>query len=65
VETGKDEIVGKLFNLLFGCSHKRISRPITPAKHTPGPRDTYVVCFECGKHLAYDLQTMRLGKELK
>jgi hypothetical protein len=65
VETGKNEILGKLFNLLFACSHKRISRPITPAKHSVGPRDTYVVCFECGKHLAYDLKTMRLGKELK
>ena len=56
---------GRLFNLLFGCSHKRISRPVTPRKDSVGPRDTYVVCFECGKHLAYDLQTMRLGKELK
>ena len=58
-------MLGRLFNLLFGCKHKRISRPMTPTKRSAEPRDTYVVCFECGKHLAYDLETMRLGKELK
>jgi hypothetical protein len=29
-----------------------------------GPRLTYVVCLDCGKRLDYDLQTMRVGKEL-
>jgi len=56
---------GRLFNLLFGCSHKRLSRPVTPTKQSSGSRETYVVCFECGKHLAYDLKAMQLGKELK
>ena len=55
----------RLFELLFGCSHKRLSRPVTPARHSPGPRDTYVVCLDCGKKLAYDLETMTLGKVLE
>jgi hypothetical protein len=58
-------MLSRLFNLLFGCSHRRISRPVTPTKQSTGPRDTYVVCFECGKHIAYDLKAMKLGKELK
>jgi len=54
----------RLFNWLFGCGHRRISRPVTPAKQGGGARETYVVCFDCGKRLAYDMQAMRLGKAL-
>ena len=51
-----------LVNALFGCRHKRLTRPITPV-HKPGTRssDTYVACLECGKQFRYDLQTMRMG----
>jgi hypothetical protein len=57
-------MIRRLFDMLFGCPHKRISRPVTPSKKSSGSRDTYVVCFECGKHLAYDLKKMKIGKEL-
>jgi len=38
-----------------------LGRPITP-KDRPG--DTYVVCFDCGRHLAYDAKAMQLGKPI-
>jgi hypothetical protein len=44
---------------LHGCSHHRTSFPITlreqPGKHA----ETYIVCFECGRHLAYNWVAMR------
>ncbi len=57
-------MLGRLLDVLFGCAHKRLSRPVTPRKDSGGPRDTYVVCLDCGKRLAYDLKTMRVGKAL-
>jgi hypothetical protein len=52
-----------MLNLLYGCRHKQITRPITPV-HRPGtpPGDTYVACLECGKQFYYDLDNMRIGK---
>jgi hypothetical protein len=50
----------RLLDLLFGCRHKRTTRPITPVKKTNGiPNETYVSCLECGKRLSYDLATMK------
>lgn len=50
-----------MLNLLFGCRHRSITRPMTPF-HKPGtPADeTYVVCLECGKRFHYDLVNMRV-----
>ena len=44
---------------LHGCTHQRSSFPITlPAQ--PGEHaETYIVCFECGRHLAYNWVAMR------
>ena len=48
---------------LFGCSHKRISRPMTPAAKPGVARgETYVVCLDCGQQFAYDTQEMRMGE---
>jgi hypothetical protein len=55
----------KLFEMMFGCSHKRCSFPITvrgqqrrsPAASLTG---TYVVCLDCGQEFAYDWQEMRM-----
>jgi hypothetical protein len=49
-----------LFNLLFGCRHRRTTLPITPS----GRRDrqtagTYVVCLDCGRQFGYDMTEMR------
>jgi hypothetical protein len=37
-----------VFDLLFGCWHRHLSRPFTL------PGWTYQVCLNCGKKLAYD-----------
>ena len=55
----------KLFDMVFGCSHKRCSFPITvrgkqrrsPAASLTG---TYVVCLDCGQEFAYDWNEMKL-----
>lgn len=55
----------KLFDMLFGCWHKRLSFPISgkrgqrrpSAAHETG---TYVVCLDCGREFAYDWQQMRI-----
>jgi len=58
--------IGRVVDLLFGCHHKRLSRPVTPPAKKDGPRgETYVVCLDCGKHLSYDMKIMRVGKEVK
>uniref|UniRef100_Q027N7 Uncharacterized protein n=1 Tax=Solibacter usitatus (strain Ellin6076) TaxID=234267 RepID=Q027N7_SOLUE len=56
-------MIDSLLNLLFRCSHHRLTRPLTPvaAKGVPQGK-TYVVCLDCGKQFTYDLQEMRIGK---
>lgn len=46
-----------LFNLIFGCRHRRCSWPMTVRQ--PRKR-TYVVCLSCGAEFDYDLQSMQL-----
>jgi hypothetical protein len=56
--------MANLLDLLFGCSHKNYSFPITVrAGQRPGARSaarTYVVCLDCGKEFPYDWQEMRV-----
>ena len=54
-----------IFNFLFGCRHKQITRPITPVRK-PGVRSegTYVACLECGTQFSYDLDEMRIGEPI-
>jgi len=55
----------RLFDMVFGCSHKRCSFPITvrgklrrsPAASVTG---TYVVCLDCGQEFPYDWNQMKL-----
>jgi hypothetical protein len=60
-----------VFNLLFGCNHRRTTFPMTPVrKKSAGWRDetlaeTYVVCLECGKQFVYDWENMRLGRAVE
>jgi len=54
-----------LFDLVFGCSHKRCSFPMStrgakrrsPAASVTG---TYVVCLDCGKEFPYDWKAMKV-----
>ena len=56
-------MIDTLLNLLFRCSHRRLTSPFTPVSRKGVPHDdTYVVCLDCGKQFEYDLKEMRLGK---
>lgn len=48
---------------LFGCSHKRITFPITIRQkraRTTTPTGTYVVCLDCGGEFEYDWKEMKV-----
>lgn len=54
-----------LFDVVFGCSHKHRSFPITARSgqrrsEAASVTGTYVVCLDCGKEFPYDWETMRL-----
>jgi hypothetical protein len=54
-----------LFNSLFGCSHRRTTFPITPARRAGYPgssKGTYVVCLDCGKEFGYNWKEMKVGQ---
>ena len=60
-------MIDSLLNLLFRCSHQRLSRPVTPvtrSQENAGETETYVVCLDCGQHFSYDTKTMRMGKRI-
>lgn len=54
-----------VFDVLFGCTHKRYSFPITSKAGTRRTKaamvtGTYVVCLDCGKEFAYDWDQMKV-----
>ena len=57
---------GDVFDMLFGCSHKNYSFPITTKKgnsnhsHAASVTGTYVVCLDCGKEFPYDWNQMKM-----
>ncbi len=64
IEVGQ-AMIENVLNVLFGCRHRQLTRPITPV-HKPGTRagDTYVACLECGRRFQYDAKELRLGAPL-
>jgi len=55
-------MVTRMLSLLFGCRHRRLTRPITPArKPRSQPATAYVACLDCGKRFHYDVEHMRMG----
>jgi len=59
-------MIGSILGGLFGCSHSRLTRPITPVSKPGAPAgETYVVCLDCGKQFAYDWNHMRIGDAIK
>jgi hypothetical protein len=52
-------VVFSLLKRLFGCKHRKHSFPFSSREV---PTGAYVVCFECGKHLSYDWQAMRISE---
>jgi hypothetical protein len=57
-------MIDTVLNLLFRCSHRRITRPITPVSKSGPHGGTYVVCLDCGKQFAYDTVAMKIGKPI-
>jgi hypothetical protein len=58
-------MIDTLLNLVFRCSHRRLSRPVTPASKAGVPGGvTYIVCLDCGGRFGYDLDNMKIGKRL-
>jgi len=58
-------MIDSLVNLLFRCSHRRLTRPFAPITKAGQPHSqSYVVCLECGKQFEYDLNEMRIGKAI-
>ena len=59
-------MIDTVLNLLFRCSHSRLTRPVTPVSKAGVPHgETYVVCLDCGKQFSYDLKQMRIGKPVE
>lgn len=55
----------KLLDMVFGCSHKRCSFPITVRgkqrrSGAASVTGTYVVCLDCGHEFPYDWNAMKL-----
>ena len=58
-------MIDTVLNLIFRCSHRRLTRPVTPVTKAGQPHgETYVVCLDCGKQFAYDAKEMRVGKPI-
>ena len=55
-----------LFDLVFGCWHKRCSFPITVrgklrrSTAAASVTGTYVVCLDCGREFPYDWSQMKM-----
>ena len=60
-------MIGSLVDLLFGCTHRNYSFPITRRGQrrtgAAAATGTYVVCLSCGKEFAYDWQAMKVLSE--
>ena len=57
--------MASILDVLFGCSHKKYSFPMTKRgvqRRTPAASvtGTYVVCLDCGKEFPYDWQEMKV-----
>ena len=56
-------MIDTVLNLLFRCSHRRLTRPVAPVTKAGQPHSqSYVVCLDCGKQFEYDVTEMRMGK---
>jgi DNA-directed RNA polymerase subunit RPC12/RpoP len=58
-------MIDNLLNLLFRCSHRRLTRPVAPITKPGQPHSqSYVVCLDCGKQFEYDVSQMKMGKAI-
>jgi hypothetical protein len=61
------EMIAKLFDAVFGCSHNHYSFPRSAGLRGGLRRigaasltGTYVACLDCGKELPYDWEAMKI-----
>ncbi len=61
------EMIAKLFDAVFGCSHNNYSFPRTTRGHGHLRRTgaasltgTYVACLDCGREFPYDWEAMKV-----
>jgi DNA-directed RNA polymerase subunit RPC12/RpoP len=58
-------MIDTVLNLLFRCSHRRLTRPVAPITRAGQPHSqSYVVCLDCGKQFEYDAKEMRMGRAI-
>ncbi len=61
--------MARLLDLLFGCSHKNYTFPMTiragKRRNAPAAPRTYVVCLDCGKEFAYDWSEMKVVERVR
>ena len=48
---------GYIYDAIFGCRHSNVTRPFTMGKDSG--KETYKVCLDCGRELAYSATTMK------
>ena len=48
--------------LVFGCSHRRTTFPMTFLAGAHAPGGTHVTCLDCGLEFKYDWSAMRIGE---
>ena len=58
-------MITNVFDMLFGCWHRRYSFPITTRtgqrrSEAAAVTGTYVVCLDCGKEFPYDWRQMKV-----
>jgi hypothetical protein len=59
-------MIDSIANLLFRCSHQRLTRPLSAVTKAGVPHGgTYVVCLDCGKQFSYDVNEMKMGKAIE
>ena len=55
-----------LFNLMFRCRHRNLSRPFANETVASSPEwNAYVVCLDCSMRFAYDTNGMRMGNAIR
>ena len=59
-------MIDLVVRMLFRCSHKHLTRPITLVDGSGGQRrGTYVGCLDCGAELPYNWDTMRVARPIR
>jgi hypothetical protein len=59
-------MIEAVLRFLIRCSHRSMTRPITPVDHSGVARwGTYVVRLDCGTQLPYDWEKMCIGRHAR